>query len=128
MSHENPDQVIEIQPNDRLLLANMALSVLHEFDRSAEVLIYLKALLNQSDVPTLENTDAFEVPYETFKDIGRLLQQRLQDEYDQRTVKVRGDERAYRVVFDPKVAQQRSQIGRRSIRGMGYIGNNHRPF
>ena len=120
----------EIVSNDRLLLANTALGIVHEHDRSAEVLIYLKDLLDRSGNDALRALDALEVPFETYKDIGRLLQGRLRDEYDQRTVKVRRDERSYRVVYDPDVERQRQMrsTGRQSIRGMGYLGNSNRPY
>lgn len=130
MTHERIEPTADIASNDRLFLANTALGIVHEYERNAEVQIYLKELLEGSGNEALQAIDALSVPFETYKDIGRLLQGRLRDEFDQRTVKVRTEERLYRVVYDPDVTRQRQMrnAGRSSIRGMGYLGNSNRSL
>lgn len=91
------------------------------FGRTAEVLIGFQRLVRESDIDRLVDVDAFDVSYETFKNIGRILQRRLVDEGDYRTVKLRSDY-VYRVVFD--LDQQSKPADRGSIRGLGYVGNS----
>ncbi len=118
---EQPSTSIEINQDDRVRLANDALEVVHMFGRTAEVLIGFQRLIRESEIDGMVDVDAFDISYETFKNIGRILQGRLVDEGDYRTVKLRSDY-VYRVVFDPD--QQRKSTGKNSIRSLGYIGNS----
>lgn len=119
--YANEGIIVEIGQQDRIQLANAALDVVHLFNRTAEVQIGFQRLLRESQIDGLAEADAFNVPYETFRNIGRLLQRRLQDEYDQRSVKLRSDY-TFRVVFDPNRDTKGSN--ERSIRSLGYIGNS----
>lgn len=113
--------IVEINQQDRIILANAALDVVHMFGHTAEVLIGFQRLLRESNLEGLSTANAFDVPYETFKNVGKLLQKRLIDEKDMRSVKTRSD-RVYRVVYDPD--HYAKSDGERSIRGLGYIGNS----
>lgn len=113
--------IIEIDQQDRIQLANAALDVVHMFNRTAEVQIGFQRLLRESHIEGLVEADATNVPYETFRNIGLLLQRRLHDEYDQRSVKLRSDY-TFRVVFDPD--RNTKAENERSIRNMGYAGNS----
>ena len=117
---KQPSDSIEIDTADRIVLANAALDVVNMFDRTAEVLIGFQRLLRESELDGLSTADAFDIPYETFKDIGRKLQARLVDNSDQRSVKVRNDY-TYRVVHDPD--RQHQSTSKRPARNLGYIGS-----
>ena len=118
---KQPSGSIEIDTADRIVLANAALDVVNMFDRTAEVLIGFQRLLRESELDGLSTVDAFDIPYETFKHIGRKLQARLVDNSDQRSVKVR-DDYTYRIVYDPE-RQHQQATSRRPARNLGYIGS-----
>lgn len=123
-SPERPSEevIIEIGQQDRIILANAALDVVHMFDRTAEVQIGFQRLLHEASLEGLTDANAFHVPYETFRNIGRLLQKRLMDEKDMRIVRTRSDY-VYRVLFDPDYHVNRTDK-ERSIRSLGYVGNS----
>jgi hypothetical protein len=118
-----PEEVIiEIGQQDRIILANSALEVIQQFSRTAEVLIGLKRLINDSgieDLPAMDDENIYDVPYATFKNIGQLLQRRMIDEKDMRSVKCRSDY-TYRIVFDPDRDVKKGND--RSARNLGYLG------
>ena len=118
---EQPSLSVEIGQQDRVQIANSALDVVHAFARTAEVLIGFQRLLRESEIEGLSTVDAYDVPYNTFKHIGKLLQRRLVDEQDQRSVKLRSDY-VYRVVFDPEYRMNGSS--KRSLRAPGYVGDS----
>jgi hypothetical protein len=112
---------VHIETSDRIVLANSALEVVRQFGRTAEVLIGLQRLLKDSENADLNGIDAMSVPYDTFKDMGRMIQNLLHDEMDRRVVKLRSD-RVYRVVDDPDYYRVKRSAGRSSH--LSYVPKN----
>lgn len=116
-----PEYSVEIDPQHQILLARSALDVVHLLSDNPEVLIGFQRLMRESQIEGIMDANAFDVSYDTFSHIGRLLQKYLQDERDLRSVKLRSDY-IYRVVFDPVRASSREN--ERSIRKLGFMGNS----
>ncbi len=111
---------VEITQDDRIRLSNDVLEVIQThfgIGTVQEIEIGFQRILQESEIEGLTDADALDVPYETFKNIGAMLQELLRDYGDQRTVKVRAD-RIFHILYDPTTPEKAAMGMPKHIRNL----------